>query len=152
LYYLQARYYDPETARFISRDPDPGDKDDPITQNAYTYANDNPVMYKDPNGHYRISVKWFAAGLNAGLSMVLTGGLTLGALIAYIKKKGTQAAKRIFYRTLRDKLIVIGASAGILKSLEWVVNTAFNYLDPGTVVANWIDSRDKKPQNGYIDF
>ncbi|MED5053285.1 RHS repeat-associated core domain-containing protein, partial [Anoxybacillus rupiensis] len=48
LYYLQARYYDPETARFISRDRDPGDKDDPITQNAYTYANDNPVMLVDP--------------------------------------------------------------------------------------------------------
>ncbi|WP_240371795.1 RHS repeat-associated core domain-containing protein [Anoxybacteroides rupiense] len=51
LYYLQARYYDPETARFISRDPDPGDKDDPITQNAYTYANNNPVIYVDPDGN-----------------------------------------------------------------------------------------------------
>jgi len=28
LYYLQARYYDPETARFISRDPDGGDKEE----------------------------------------------------------------------------------------------------------------------------
>jgi RHS repeat-associated protein len=51
LYYLQARYYDPETARFISRDPDSGDQDDPMTQNGYTYANDNPVMNVDPDGN-----------------------------------------------------------------------------------------------------
>lgn len=36
LYYLQARYYDPATARFISRDPDPGDVNDPITMNGYS--------------------------------------------------------------------------------------------------------------------
>lgn len=28
LYYLQARYYDPATARFISRNPDLGDEDE----------------------------------------------------------------------------------------------------------------------------
>jgi RHS repeat-associated protein len=52
LYYLQARFYDPETARFISRDPDPGDSDDPKTQNGYTYADNNPVMISDPDGQY----------------------------------------------------------------------------------------------------
>ncbi|MBB3909374.1 RHS repeat-associated core domain-containing protein [Anoxybacteroides rupiense] len=52
LYYLQARYYDPETARFLSRDPYPGDLDNPITQNGYTYANDNPVMLVDPDGKF----------------------------------------------------------------------------------------------------
>lgn len=52
LYYLQARYYDSETARFISKDPDPGDDDDPITQNGYTYADNSPVMLIDPDGHF----------------------------------------------------------------------------------------------------
>ncbi|MDE8564827.1 RHS repeat-associated core domain-containing protein [Anoxybacillus rupiensis] len=67
LYYLQARYYDPETARFISRDPDPGDKDDPITQNAYTYANDNPVMLVDPDGKFAISIDRIKYALKYGL-------------------------------------------------------------------------------------
>jgi RHS repeat-associated protein len=58
LYYLQARYYDPETARFLSRDQDPGNQDDPITQNAYTYVNNNPVMNVDPDGHWAIDVMW----------------------------------------------------------------------------------------------
>jgi len=39
LYYLQARYYDPETARFISRDPDGGDQTNPLSQNLYAYGN-----------------------------------------------------------------------------------------------------------------
>ncbi|MGP3611028.1 RHS repeat-associated core domain-containing protein [Anoxybacillus sp. PDR2] len=59
LHYLQARYYDPETARFISRDPDPGDLDNPLSQNAYIYTENNPVMYTDPNGY---SNKWYDLG------------------------------------------------------------------------------------------
>ncbi len=52
LYYLQARYYDPATSRFVSRDPDPGDEDDPATMNGYTYADGNPVTKIDPDGHF----------------------------------------------------------------------------------------------------
>ncbi|ANB57545.1 RHS repeat-associated core domain protein [Anoxybacillus sp. B7M1] len=67
LYYLQARYYDPETARFISRDRDPGDKDNPVTQNAYTYADDNPVMLVDPDGKFAISIDRIKYALKYGL-------------------------------------------------------------------------------------
>ncbi|MFJ6207374.1 polymorphic toxin-type HINT domain-containing protein [Lysinibacillus sp. NPDC092081] len=63
LYYLQARYYDPATARFISRDPDPGDEDDPVTMNGYTYGDDNPVMKTDPDG------KWVWLVINAGFAI-----------------------------------------------------------------------------------
>jgi len=49
LYYLLARYYDPGTYRFLTKDPDGGDKDRPLTQNLYAYASDNPVMNVDPD-------------------------------------------------------------------------------------------------------
>jgi len=52
LYYLMARYYDSKVGRFLSVDPDPGDADDPITQHGYVYANNNPVMMVDPDGHW----------------------------------------------------------------------------------------------------
>ncbi|GAJ41795.1 hypothetical protein GCA01S_100_00040 [Parageobacillus caldoxylosilyticus NBRC 107762] len=52
LYYLIARYYRPEQGVFLSLDPDPGDEDDILTQNGYTYANNNPVMLVDLDGHY----------------------------------------------------------------------------------------------------
>jgi RHS repeat-associated protein len=50
MYYLMARYYHPVHGVFISVDPDPGDADDPITQNGYTYADNNPVMLADLDG------------------------------------------------------------------------------------------------------
>ncbi|WP_025753467.1 DNRLRE domain-containing protein [Priestia megaterium] len=62
MYYLIARYYNPEQGVFISADPDPGDDDDPITQNGYTYADNNPVMHVDPDGH------WVWLAINAGFA------------------------------------------------------------------------------------
>ena len=52
MYYLMARYYNPDHGVFISADPDPGDEDDPVTQNGYTYADNNPAMLTDPDGHF----------------------------------------------------------------------------------------------------
>ena len=51
LYYLRARYYSPELSRFLTRDTYEGTLTDPITQNPYAYANDNPLRYVDPSGH-----------------------------------------------------------------------------------------------------
>ncbi|MDP5275904.1 RHS repeat domain-containing protein [Chengkuizengella axinellae] len=51
LYYLRARYYDPYTARFISRDSYWGEDANPLSLNLYTYAYNNPNMYVDPSGH-----------------------------------------------------------------------------------------------------
>ncbi|MFD3446717.1 RHS repeat-associated core domain-containing protein [Microbacteriaceae bacterium 4G12] len=62
MYYLMARYYHPMHGVFISVDPDPGDEDDPITQNGYTYGDNNPVMHVDPDGH------WVWLAINAGFA------------------------------------------------------------------------------------
>lgn len=50
LYYLRARYYNPITGRFMSRDPEDGDVTDPATLHKYVYANDDPVDLSDPTG------------------------------------------------------------------------------------------------------
>ncbi|WP_373000350.1 RHS repeat-associated core domain-containing protein, partial [Lutispora sp.] len=50
LWYAQARYYMPETGRFISEDPWPGDMTDPQTLNPYPYVVNNPLKYVDPLG------------------------------------------------------------------------------------------------------
>jgi len=51
LQYLRARYYEPNTGRFLSRDSYLGDIADPLTQNRYIYALNNPIKYSDPSGH-----------------------------------------------------------------------------------------------------
>ncbi|GKV68545.1 hypothetical protein NCCP2716_10430 [Sporosarcina sp. NCCP-2716] len=52
LYYLIARYYQPEEGVFFSADPEGGDLDLAITQNGYNYMNNNPVMMSDTDGNY----------------------------------------------------------------------------------------------------
>ncbi|MUT68785.1 hypothetical protein GOM71_23225 [Paenibacillus sp. NEAU-GSW1] len=51
LYYLNARYYDPKLARFITEDTYKGEIEDPLSLNFYTYVYNNPLKYTDPSGH-----------------------------------------------------------------------------------------------------
>ena len=51
LYYLRARYMNPETATFTSMDSYAGNIYDPASLHRYLYANANPVKYTDPSGH-----------------------------------------------------------------------------------------------------
>ncbi len=52
LYYLNARHYDPGTARFLEVDTYSGNIADPLSLNLYTYCRNEPIMYTDPTGHY----------------------------------------------------------------------------------------------------
>jgi hypothetical protein len=50
LYYLRARYYNPATGRFLSRDPEDGKQIDPVSLHKYLYAGGDPVNMIDPRG------------------------------------------------------------------------------------------------------
>jgi len=50
LYYLRARYYNPSTGRFLSRDPLDGQAKDPASLHKYLYASGDPVNLIDPSG------------------------------------------------------------------------------------------------------
>jgi len=54
LYYLNARMYDPVTARFIQEDSYLGERNDPLSLNLYTYCHNEPMMYSDPTGHREV--------------------------------------------------------------------------------------------------
>ena len=51
LYYFGARYYDPITGRFTTRDTYVGTRFDPQSLNRYSYCYNNPMKYNDPTGH-----------------------------------------------------------------------------------------------------
>ncbi len=51
LYSLRARYYDPASGRFLSRDTATIDLSNPVELNRYSYAQDNPINLSDPSGH-----------------------------------------------------------------------------------------------------
>ena len=97
LYYLQSRYYDPETGRFINADD--VSYLDPETihgLNLYAYCGNNPVMYSDPSGHFLIgaiiigaligaitsTISGIADGKSGGkLALHILGGALLGAVL-----------------------------------------------------------------------
>ncbi|MBC7250155.1 MAG: PKD domain-containing protein [Anaerolineae bacterium] len=69
LVFLRARYYDPRTGRFISKDPFPGYVREPQTLNLYVYVTNNPLGHVDPAGLQ--GEDWLYH-----LSAFITGGLT----------------------------------------------------------------------------
>ncbi|WP_198299610.1 DNRLRE domain-containing protein [Tumebacillus avium] len=52
LYYLTARYYNPQYGTFLSLDPQAGEMTDPLTHNGYLYGANNPVSFIDPDGEF----------------------------------------------------------------------------------------------------
>ncbi len=78
LYYLQTRYYDPITGRFISQDgveyADPESIND---LNLYAYCGNNPVMYVDPTGTIALTA------LLIGLIIGAIVGAAVGGAVAY---------------------------------------------------------------------
>ena len=71
LYFLQSRYYDPQTGRFISMDDI--SYLDPETiggANLYAYCGNNPIMRIDPNGTKHEWVGYVLSGLEIVLGVV----------------------------------------------------------------------------------
>jgi RHS repeat-associated protein len=55
LYYMNSRYYDARIARFMTEDTFRGDPGDALSLNLYTYCSNNPLIYYDPTGHFKVS-------------------------------------------------------------------------------------------------
>jgi RHS repeat-associated protein len=87
-YYLRARYYNPSSGQFISRDSWEGDDRNPITLNKYAYANSNPAMFTDPSGH------WGMMEVSAIQSVVDTMSQTAMGLYRLIIESPEKTAKR----------------------------------------------------------
>lgn len=70
LVYMQARYYDPVTGRFLSVDPNSPNEANLFSFGRYVYANNNPVLNVDPNGKQST----FDAGYWAGTGVMAQQG------------------------------------------------------------------------------
>ncbi|NLE03479.1 MAG: RHS repeat-associated core domain-containing protein [Crenarchaeota archaeon] len=70
LYYMNARYYNPNTGRFLSQDSYKGSAYAPWTQHLYTYDGNNPVNMVDPTGHFGEGLaNWWAGIKEDAVSM-----------------------------------------------------------------------------------
>ena len=106
LYYINARMYDPVTARFLQADTYAGSIDDPLSLNLYTYCLNNPHKYVDPSGHFAITAAAVLLAVRIGIS-VFSG--VMGAKAEYDR----QVAEGDNYTNWGSILFVGAANAGV---------------------------------------
>jgi RHS repeat-associated protein len=88
LYYLRARYYNPLTGRFMSRDSEDAKLMDPATLHRYLYAKGDPINAFDPTGRdwleYKLLLKEVAPEAAAALTIaakIICGELAVVAFV-----------------------------------------------------------------------
>ena len=101
LYYLNARYYDSTTARFLTEDTYAGQANDPLSLHRYTYCANNPLRYTDPDGHF-----W-------GAALRFLGGAALGAAVELGKQIFIEKRDHIDVKAVIYEMGVGGVSAAI---------------------------------------
>jgi RHS repeat-associated protein len=77
LYYLRARYHNPQTGRFWSTDSFEGFGQDPASLHKYTYCANNPINCVDPSGRFSVAESTFTMAY--GLVARTLGSAMLGA-------------------------------------------------------------------------
>ncbi|WP_082583071.1 RHS repeat-associated core domain-containing protein [Frateuria sp. Soil773] len=107
LVYMQARFYDSSTGRFLNVDPEPMKVGDLYGAERYGYANNNPLRYTDPDGRYACGssnqstcakIDKFVGAMNKGLANLKKGSgqyKALSAVSAHIGKPGTIMVSRL---------------------------------------------------------
>ena len=140
LYYFKARFYDPDTGRFLNQDAYLGDVNTPPSLHRYLYAYSNPTVYIDLTGYKSVFgdatdqlddfKDWLgnqnekadsglaAVGIGTAkfvttLGQAMTGGLNLAANLA-------QKAVGVDDQQVRDELGAVGNAIG--KAKDFVVN------------------------------
>ncbi len=85
-YYLNSRYYDPETGRFVNADGVLGANQDLLSYNLFAYCSNNPVNYSDPSGYGLFDdlcdgistvIDWLFPGSKARAQKIVSGNATV---------------------------------------------------------------------------
>ena len=143
LYYLQSRYYDPKTGRFINADDTAyvdTNSGTPLSTNMFAYCENNHICRNDASGNFwskLISIVWSKGRLRAftvaiaidAIMFMIAGALkaTWSCFMAPLKFMGKKAAARFFARKIvpkikciTNKIVKIG-----VKALIWIGKKAF---------------------------
>ncbi|MDF2540146.1 MAG: repeat-associated core domain protein, partial [Herbinix sp.] len=144
LYYLNARYYDSVTARFITEDSYTGQKNDPLSLNLYTYCFNNPIIYTDPTGHATVSIVDYLK--KQGEDSSYSSRKELAKELGIKNYSGTAAQNTQLLKTLQkqEKAERIAAeNAAAKKAAEERIAAIKRAASASSVVKNTITDNDK---------
>ena len=133
LYYLNARYYNPEWRRFISPDDTAYlDPESPNGLNLYAYCHNDPVNYCDPSGHLAF---WVVTAIIGAIV-----GVGVAAAVDYIPDQEFNLHWG-YYVGAGVVGAIIGAGVGM----------AISYVTTGTLSASpkWIVAFNKAKAGDY---
>ena len=149
LYYLNARYYDPKLARFLTEDTYRGQANDPLSLNLYTYTLNNPIRYFDPTGHAAIiskgqtgdQVKAIQELLNAaGYKLDVDGSFgpkTQAAVTEFQKKSGIKVDGTVGAQTL-SVLQAVDSNKNKTAVEQAAALAAAKKVTPGAIAPNQV--------------
>ena len=100
LYYLRARYLNPDSGRFWSMDSYEGSRSDPMSLHKYLYAHADPVGMIDPSGHFSM--------VEVQQAVFVTGTLARIAL-PNVARFSITLTQRIAASILRPFFAMVGA-------------------------------------------
>ena len=104
--YLRARYYRAETGSFITADTYAGNITNPLSLNRYAYAHNNPIMGKDPSGHFLGTFLLVTA-----IVTVVAGGVAYGANKASQSKTRQAQEKKVERQNVETNRVTASANA-----------------------------------------
>jgi RHS repeat-associated protein len=100
---MNGRIYDPIIARFISPDPFIGDALDLQAYNRYAYVQNNPVMFTDPSGYFKIKNVFRA--ISKAVDFVASKAASVIQYTAYPQLKTFYLQARFVAKVLDSKVM-----------------------------------------------
>ncbi len=155
LYYLRARYLNPDSGRFWSQDTYEGSGSDPMSLHKYLYAHGSPSRYRDPSGHFSIT--------EIAVTLVVASTVTMiaypvvrPAVAMVVGSFGGPAGARYSISSIG----VYGESADLLDALDIDANDfsgnlfedAFTELGTSAIVGGIASGATAGIMNGFSAF
>ena len=149
LQYLRARYYEPETGTFLTRDSYLGNIMNPLSQNRYSYAENNPIMNVDPSGHIAKWIKNLGSAIKSTVTNVVSSVKSFATkVVTAVKNTVSTVAttiKQVFTRSSYNKITSTvsnyystNSERNIIGSKNSIINTSSNIQQKSTPKVNAI--------------
>ena len=139
LTYANARYYEQDIGRWMSRDPREGDITNPQSLNTYAYSLNNPIKYLDPNGEVAVLFSGLGnhtadmyAIRNMALSAAANQGIAAPEIRVFNHYQGGQAGHFVadaLSKNGQEPIVIAGHSLGGHPHIIWRGHSASRGLE-----------------------
>jgi RHS repeat-associated protein len=137
--HLRARYYNPITGRFMSRDPEDGVHRNPKTLHKYLYVGGDPVNWSDPRGRaeeanyvftleksFKAAVVFNAIGCGIGIGSSLVTGTIMEVFKEDPKGAVATAWGCLTMTVSATGVVQVGLDTIALAGCGWALYQAYN--------------------------